>query len=78
MPPSFYVANSPQIGNGAQSPQTGISFDGQRQDVTVDDILRWTGGERRITTVAQRRFRFAFLLIVPAGATPSAVGDHAA
>ncbi|MGI8742927.1 MAG: hypothetical protein ACR2NN_10240 [Bryobacteraceae bacterium] len=69
VPPAFYVANSPQI--GAQAPQTGISFDGQRNDVAVEDVIGVVGRRTPDSTVAQRRFRFAFLLIVPAGTVPS-------
>ena len=70
--PTFFVANSPEIASGSRSPQTGISFNGQRRDVTIDQLIEANGRRTPDATVAQRRFRFAFILIIPPGTTPSA------
>ncbi len=72
VPPTFLVANSPEISSGDRGPKTGVVFNGQRRDVTVDQLIDSTGRRTPDSTVAQRRFRFAFLLIVPPGSTPSA------
>ncbi len=72
VPPTFLVANSPEISSGSRSPQTGVVFNGQRRDVTIDQLIDSTGRRTPDSTVAQRRFRFAFILIVPTGTTPSA------
>ena len=50
--------------------QTGVSFDGQRRDVNVADIIAAEGRRTPDSTVSQRRFRFAFVLIVRQGSTP--------
>jgi hypothetical protein len=52
-------------------PQVGVSFNGERQDVAVDDIIAAEGRRTPDSTVSQRRFRFAFILIAPPGSTPS-------
>jgi hypothetical protein len=49
----------------------GVSFDGQRQDIGVEDIIGAEGRRTPDSTVSQRRFRFAFILIVPQGSAPS-------
>jgi hypothetical protein len=70
-PPTFYVTGPPAFLANSH-PQRNFSFDGQRVDVTVDDVI---GGEGRRTpdhTVAQRRFRFAFIVMTQAGAEPTA------
>ncbi|MDQ6760021.1 MAG: hypothetical protein M3Z32_09180, partial [Acidobacteriota bacterium] len=72
VPPTFLVANSPEIPSGSRGPQTGVVFNGQRRDITIDQIIDSTGRRTPDSTVAQRRFRFAFLLIMPPGTTPSA------
>jgi uncharacterized protein (TIGR03437 family) len=69
VPPTFLVngagrAFSQRIG------QTGVSFDGQRRDVSVADIIAAEGRRTPDSTVSQRRFRFAFILIVRQGTTP--------
>lgn len=61
VPPSFYVANSGV--STASLPRPGFSFNGQRHDVSVDDIIRDFGPRRPDHTVSQRQFRFAFVLI---------------
>jgi uncharacterized protein (TIGR03437 family) len=70
VPPTFYVTGPPAY--LAQShPLRNYSFDGQRVDVTVDDVIRGEGRRTPDHTVAQRTFRFAFILVVPQGTTPS-------
>ncbi len=68
--PSFLVTG-PSPSFATRLPQAGVSFDGQRQDVAIDDIIAAAGRRTPDYTVSQRRFRFAFILIVPAGSTVS-------
>lgn len=70
VPDTFAVLNSGQ--NPSRAPQNGISFNGDRLKVTVDAVIAAEGRRTPDYTVAQRRFRLAFLLITPAGTTPTA------
>jgi uncharacterized protein (TIGR03437 family) len=73
---TFYVAN-PSF-NGVPfnpsflHPQGGIGFDGTRRNVAIADVIQAVGRRTPDYTVAQRRFRFAFILVVPQGAQPTA------
>lgn len=72
VPPTFYVSGA-SIGTTFRTPQIGVEFDGNRRDVTVDDLIAAEGRRTPDHTVAQRRYRFAFILVVPsAGAPPAA------
>ncbi|MBX9600393.1 MAG: hypothetical protein K2X35_05295 [Bryobacteraceae bacterium] len=71
VPPTFAVLN-PTIGSSSRPPQVGVNFNGQRRDVTVPEIIAAEGPRIPDFTVAQRNYRFAFILIVPEGATPRA------
>jgi uncharacterized protein (TIGR03437 family) len=70
VPDAFAVLNSGQ--NPSRPPQNGVSFNGDRLNVTVDALIAAEGRRTPDYTVAQRRFRFAFLLITPSGVSPSA------
>ncbi len=70
VPPTFVVTGSP--GFLPSAPQTGISFNGDRRDVTVADIIAAEGRRTPDHTVSQRRFRFAFVLVVAANREPTA------
>ena len=72
VPDTFYVANA-TIGSNDRPPQTGVSFQGTRRDVTVNDIIALYGPRKPNASMAQRRFRFGFILITAAGQEPSAV-----
>ncbi len=67
VPPTFLVT-----GTGGQfstrHQALGVRFDGFRRDVQVDEIIAAEGRRTPDQTVAQRRFRFAFVLVVPPGA----------
>jgi hypothetical protein len=69
VPPTFLVS-APGY-TAARSPQTGVSFDGTRRDISVQDVIQAAGRRTPDYTVAQRRFRFGFLLVAPAGTTPA-------
>ncbi|MBI5084314.1 MAG: hypothetical protein HZB13_06930, partial [Acidobacteria bacterium] len=68
VPSTFLVRSSPYPNAGF--PRVGVVFSGQRQDVTVDDIIAVEGRRTPDDTVAQRRFRFALIMLVPAGTEP--------
>ena len=73
VPNTFWVAN-PSMGiSPTQSPQAGVSFDGDRRDVKIQDIVTAAGRRTPDATVAQRNFRFAFVLIVPEGHAPDPI-----
>jgi hypothetical protein len=56
----------------AQHPLRNYAFDGDRRDILVDDVIAAEGRRTPDYTVAQRRFRFAFLLVAPQGGQPGA------
>lgn len=62
--------NGVGFGNASRSPQTGVAFDGERKNVTLDRIIAAEGPRLPDHTVAQREFRFAFVLIVEEGSEP--------
>jgi hypothetical protein len=66
-----FLVNGPSRAFALRLPQVGVSFDGQRQDIGVQDIISAEGRRTPDSTVSQRRFRFAFILIAPQGAMPS-------
>jgi uncharacterized protein (TIGR03437 family) len=68
VPPTFFVTQA-SIG-ASRAPQVGMTFNGRRQNVLVDDIIAAEGRRTPDHTVAQRRFRFAFVLVVEPGTTP--------
>jgi uncharacterized protein (TIGR03437 family) len=71
VPDTFYVAGT-LAGLSDRHPASGVGFDGTRRNVTIGDVIQAMGRRTPDHTVAQRRFRFAFLLIVPPGTEPSA------
>lgn len=68
VPPTFLVTDSRYP--AASAPQAGATFNGRRRDITVDDLIAATGRRTPDHTVAQRRYRFAFILITQAGQPP--------
>ena len=71
VPPTFYVQNS-GLSTAITSPRVGATFGGARRDVAVDELITAEGRRTPDHTVEQRRYRIGFVLIVPAGTTPSA------
>jgi uncharacterized protein (TIGR03437 family) len=68
--PMFYVTGS------GQSPDTlprlaTTTFNGVRNDVTLDALIAQVGRRVPDYTVAQKRYRFAFMLVLPKGTTPA-------
>ncbi|MEZ5400152.1 MAG: hypothetical protein R2729_10830 [Bryobacteraceae bacterium] len=71
VPSSFYVARA-SVGSANRSPQAGVSFDGERRDVSIDDVVAASGVRRPDFTVSQRRFRMAIVLVAREGSQPTA------
>lgn len=72
VPPSFLVRN-PSAGFAASaSPRANVTFDGTRQDITVQMIVDAEGKRIPDATVAQKHFSYAFVLLTQSGAPPSA------
>jgi uncharacterized protein (TIGR03437 family) len=69
--PSFFVTGVPAAMT-QWHPLRNFAFNGTRRDVAMDELLQVMGRRTPDYTVAQRRFRFAFLLVVPPGTEPSA------
>ncbi|MCX6624466.1 MAG: hypothetical protein NTY38_26070 [Acidobacteria bacterium] len=65
VPPTF-VITSPSVGTGYRVPQSGVSINGGRRDITVEDEIAASGPRVPDHTVAQRHFRFGIILLVPA------------
>jgi hypothetical protein len=70
--PTFAVFNPVSSRANSSAPWPGVSFSGTRHPVTINDFI--TRNELRSPTVAtsQKTFRQAWILLVPAGQTPSA------
>jgi uncharacterized protein (TIGR03437 family) len=69
VPPTFAVTQA-TVGPPERQPQTGVTFNGTRNEVTVDALAALYGPRRPDHTAAQRRFRMAFVLITSAGVDP--------
>lgn len=61
----FFVTGSPYP--NSRLPQTGLSFNGERRNVGLDELIAAVGRRTPDYTIAQRRFRFAFILLVKSG-----------
>ena len=74
VPPTFLVTNptstTGSLGNAARTPEVGVEFDGVRKEIRVEDIIEAVGARRPDTSVSQRQFRQAFILLVDEGAQP--------
>ena len=69
VPPIFLVA-----GTGIRDdrfPQAGVSLSGTRRDILIDEIVAAEGRRTPDANVAQRRFRFGFILIQSAADAPN-------
>ena len=70
VPGTFLVTNATVSKD--RHPQLNVNFDGQRRDIALEEVIRAEGRRTPDHTVAQCRFRFAFILIAAAGTEPSA------
>jgi uncharacterized protein (TIGR03437 family) len=72
VPDTFLVTNYPSYISPLWHPLSGVAFDGTRRNISVNDVIQVEGRRTPDYTVAQRRFRFAFILVVAQGTQPSA------
>jgi len=74
VPPFFYVDNPVNVTGGrdaSSAPATGVTFNGTRRDVLIQDIVAIHGPRFPPAAEAPRVHRQAFLFIVGAGRTAS-------
>lgn len=69
VPPTFLVENS-SLPASTVDPRVNVPFNGTRRDITVQDLIAAEGRRTPDHTVEQRRYRIAFVLVVPAGTEP--------
>ena len=70
VPPFFYVqspVNMSQSKTKDSAPQVGVTFNGTRRDVLIDDVIAVNGRRDPSSDTAPRTFRQAFAYIVTAG-----------
>ncbi|HEY0873044.1 MAG TPA: hypothetical protein VGD94_06190 [Vicinamibacterales bacterium] len=75
VPPFFYVQSPTNVApnrNRESSPQVGVTFNGTRRDVLIDDIIAINGPRVPSSAETPRVHRQAFLYISSAGRTPTA------
>ena len=72
--PATFLVTAPtatrSLGNAARSPEIGVEFDGVRKEIRVEHIIEAVGARRPDTSVSQRHFRQAFVLLVDEGSEP--------
>lgn len=69
VPPTFLVTGSSR--NRDSLPEKGAFFSGTRRDIAIEEISGPEGRRTPDSTVAQRGFRTAFILVVPDGTEPA-------
>ena len=72
VPDTFLVTDYPSSISPLSHPLSGVAFDGARRNIGIDEIIQVEGRRTPDSTVAQCRFRFAFILVVAQGSQPSA------
>jgi uncharacterized protein (TIGR03437 family) len=73
--PDTFVVLNPSV-SPLGHPMSGYFFVGQRLNIGVNDVIRAMGRRTPDYTVAQRRFRFAFILVVPEGAQDAVIAPN--
>jgi len=73
--PGTFVALNPSA-SPLQHPASGVAFTGDRLNISVNDVIQAMGRRTPDYTVAQHRFRFGFILVVPQGAQNSSFTDQ--
>ena len=74
VPDTFVVLNPSASPLG--HPQSGYFFTGTKFPISVNDVIQAVGRRTPDYTVAQHRFRFGFVLVVPEGAQDSAIAPN--
>ena len=70
-----FVALNPSV-SPLGHPQSGVGFTGTRLNISVNDVIQALGRRTPDYTVAQHRFRFGFILVVPSGTPNSSLTDN--
>ena len=73
VPATFLVKNptsTGRLGSAARSPEVGVTFDGVRQEVRIEDIIAAVGNRKPGASISQRHFRHAFALLVEDADSP--------
>ncbi len=70
VPDTFLVTGVPAYFSQLH-PLKNFAFDGVRENISVSDVIQAMGRRTPDYTVAQRHFRFAFILLVAHGAQPT-------
>ena len=70
--PDTFVVLNPSV-SPLGHPVSGVGFTGTRLNIGVSDVIQAMGRRTPDHTVAQRRFRFGFILVVPRGSQDSAI-----
>ncbi|MEO8659190.1 MAG: hypothetical protein ABI693_12015, partial [Bryobacteraceae bacterium] len=73
VPPTFLITNANH--SNSALPRTGIAINGTRQDITVDQLIAVAGRRTPDSTVSQRHFRVAIILITGTGPVPDSVSQ---
>ncbi|HXA51922.1 MAG TPA: hypothetical protein VNV86_16515, partial [Candidatus Acidoferrum sp.] len=74
VPDTFVVTGyNPNLVSAISHPAGGVAFDGTPLPITVGDVIKAEGRRIPDSTVAQRHYRFGFIMVAPAGAVPSDV-----
>ena len=71
VPPTFVVKDYPSYISPVGHPVKGVSFDGTPSPITASDVEQAMGRRTPDYTVAQHRYRFAFILVVAPDALPT-------
>jgi uncharacterized protein (TIGR03437 family) len=71
--PDTFVVTDTNVA-ALQHQQLGVAFNGTRLNIGVNDVIGTVGRRTPDSTVAQRRFRFAFILLVQPGSSDAAIG----
>jgi uncharacterized protein (TIGR03437 family) len=72
--PDTFVVLNPSV-SPLGHPQSGVGFTGSRLNIGVNDVIQAVGRRTPDYTVAQHRFRFGFILVVPEGAQDSSIAN---
>jgi uncharacterized protein (TIGR03437 family) len=75
--PDTFVALNPSV-SPLGHPQSGVAFTGTRLNISVNDVIQALGPRTPDYTVAQHRFRFGFIVVVPSGTLDSPLTTAAA
>jgi uncharacterized protein (TIGR03437 family) len=74
--PDTFVVLNPSV-SPLGHPMTGYFFTGTKFPISVNDVIQAVGRRTPDYTVAQHRFRFGFILVVPEGAQDSVIAPNA-